>query len=105
MDHGEQSDRKILKNGVCLRLCVILILSLVTIVLVCNITPSYIHANGLKQENMVRSEDNDSKAALFVGISPMLVNNGTSESFTIKFQLYDIINKVRYPMQRMTYLL
>jgi hypothetical protein len=98
MDYGgELSDIMVLKNGLCLHdlaLCVILILSLV---LICNIMPTDIHGNGLKQENMVRSEDNASKAELFAGISPLLVNNGTSDSFSVKFQLYDIVNKIRYP--------
>ena len=33
---------------------------------------------------------------LFVGISPLLLKNGTTNNFMIKFELYNIENKSRY---------
>lgn len=54
------------------------------------------YGNGLTQANMVRSEDKNNQVALFVGISPLLLKNGTTDNFMIKFELYDIENKSRY---------
>jgi hypothetical protein len=54
------------------------------------------YGNGLTQANMVRSEDKNNQAALFVGISPLLLKNGTINNFMIKFELYNIENKSRY---------
>ena len=54
------------------------------------------NGNGLTQANMVRSEDKNNQAALFVGISPLLLKNGTIDNFMIKFELYNIENKSRY---------
>ena len=55
------------------------------------------YGNGLTQANMVRSEDKNNQAALFVGISPLLLKNDTIDNFMIKFELYNIENKSRYP--------
>jgi hypothetical protein len=54
------------------------------------------YGNGLTQADMVRSEDKNNQAALFVGISPLLLKNGTIDNFLIKFELYNIENKSRY---------
>jgi hypothetical protein len=54
------------------------------------------YGNGLTQANMVRSEDKNNQASLFVGISPLLLKNGTIDNFMIKFELYNIENKSRY---------
>ena len=54
------------------------------------------YGNGLTQANMVRSEDKNNQAALFVGISPLLLKNGTINNFMIKFELFNIENKSRY---------
>jgi hypothetical protein len=54
------------------------------------------YGNGLTQADMVRSEDKNNQAALFVGISPLLLKNGTIDNFMIKFELYNIENKSRY---------
>jgi hypothetical protein len=54
------------------------------------------YGSGLTQANMVRSEDKTNQAALFVGISPLLLRNGTIDNFMIKFELYNIENKSRY---------
>jgi hypothetical protein len=67
-------------------------------------TSSYLHnsilmdvyGNGLTQSNMVRSQDKNNEAALFVGIAPLLLTNGTIDNFMIKFELYNIENKSRY---------
>jgi hypothetical protein len=55
-----------------------------------------VYGDGLTQANMVRSEDKNNQAALFVGISPLLLKNGTIDNFMIKFELYNIENKSRY---------
>jgi hypothetical protein len=54
------------------------------------------YGNGLTQANMVRSEDKNNQASLFVGISPLLLKNGTIDNFIIKFELYNVENKSRY---------
>lgn len=55
-----------------------------------------VYGNGLTQSNMVRSQDKNNEAALFVGIAPLLLKNGTIDNFLIKFELYNIENKSRY---------
>lgn len=55
-----------------------------------------VYGNGLTQSNMVRSQDKNNEAALFVGIAPLLLKNGTIDNFMIKFELYNIENKSRY---------
>jgi hypothetical protein len=55
------------------------------------------YGDGLAQANMVRSEDKNNQATLFVGMSPLLLKNGTIDNFQIKFELYNIENKSRYP--------
>ena len=54
------------------------------------------YGNGLTQSNMVRSQDKNNQAALFVGISPLLLKNGTIDNFMIKFELYNLESKSRY---------
>jgi hypothetical protein len=46
---------------------------------------------------MVASQDNNKKATLFVGIAPLLLNNGIVDDFIIRFELYNIANQSRYP--------
>ena len=55
-----------------------------------------VYGNGLTQSNMVRSQDKNNEAALFVGIAPLLLKNGTIDNFMIKFELYNIENQSRY---------
>ena len=55
-----------------------------------------VYGDGLTQANMVRSQDKNNQAALFVEISPLLLKNGTIDNFMIKFELYNIENKSRY---------
>ena len=54
------------------------------------------YGNGLTQANMIRSEDKNNQASLFIGISPLLLKNDTIDNFIIKFELYNIENKSRY---------
>jgi hypothetical protein len=61
-----------------------------------NSIPIDVYGDGLTQSNMVRSQDKNNKAALFVGIEPLLLKNGTIDNFMIKFELYNIENKSRY---------
>lgn len=56
-----------------------------------------VYGNGLTQANMVRSQDQSNQASLFVGISPILLPNGTVDDVMMKFELYNIANKSRYP--------
>jgi hypothetical protein len=55
-----------------------------------------VYGNGLTQANMIRSQDKNNQATLFVGISPLLLKNGTIDNFMIKFELYNIGSKSRY---------
>lgn len=55
-----------------------------------------VYGNGLTQSDMVCSQDKNNEAALFVGIAPLLLKNGTIDNFIIKFELYNIENKSRY---------
>jgi hypothetical protein len=61
-----------------------------------NSVPIDVYCDGLSQANMVRSQDKNNEAVLFVGISPILLKNGTIDNFMIKFELYNIENKSRY---------
>lgn len=56
-----------------------------------------VYGNGLTQATMVRSQDQNNEASLFVGISPILLPNGTVDDVMMKFELYNIANKGRYP--------
>ena len=40
-----------------------------------------VYGNGLTQSNMVRSQDKNNEVALFVGIAPLLLKNGTIDNF------------------------
>lgn len=62
-----------------------------------NFYPNNADGDGLTQANMVASQDENKKATLFVGISPLLLNNGIVDNFTIKFELYIVANQSRYP--------
>jgi len=46
---------------------------------------------------MVASQEENKKATLFVGISPLLSYNGIVDDFIIRFELYNIANQSRYP--------
>jgi hypothetical protein len=61
-----------------------------------NSISNHVYGNGLTQANMVRSQDKNNQAALFVGISPLLLKNGTVDNFMIKFELNNIESKSRY---------
>ena len=61
-----------------------------------NSIPIDVYGDGLTQSNMVRSQDKNNEAALFVGIAPLLLKNGTIDNFVIKFELYNIENNSRY---------
>lgn len=63
----------------------------------CLCNPNNADGDGLTQANMVASQDNNKKATLFVGISPLLLDNGIVDDFIIRFELYNIANQSRYP--------
>lgn len=46
---------------------------------------------------MVRSQDRNNKAALYFGVAPLLLKNGSANKYTIEFQLYDTVNRTLYP--------
>src|SRR5437867_328368 len=55
-----------------------------------------VYADGLTQANMARSQDENNEAVLFFGTFPLLLKNGTSDNFMLKFELYNIAEKSRY---------
>jgi len=59
--------------------------------------PNNADGDGITQANTVASQHDNKKATLFVGISPLLLNNGTVDDFIIRFELYSIANQSRYP--------
>jgi hypothetical protein len=63
----------------------------------CLCNPNSADGDGLTQANMVASQEENKKATLFVGISPLLLNNVIVDDFIIRFELYNIANQSRYP--------
>jgi hypothetical protein len=76
---------------------VVLVVALMFMTNSCLCNPNNADGDGLTHANMVASQDNNKKATLFVGISPLLLNNGIVDDFIIRFELYNIANQSRYP--------
>ncbi|MGA9927609.1 MAG: hypothetical protein WBP96_03320, partial [Nitrososphaeraceae archaeon] len=76
---------------------VVLMVALMFMTNSCLCNPNNADGDGLTQANMVASQDNNKRATLFAGISPLLLNNGIVDDFLIRFELCNIANQSRYP--------
>ena len=74
----------------------ILKLIMIFIVIQSTYNISVIHGDGLSQANMVRSQNENNEAALFFGISPLLLKSDNTNKYTIEFQLYNVANQTLY---------
>jgi len=74
----------------------ILKLIIIFIVIESTYNISVIHGDGLNQANMVRSQNENNEAALFFGISPLLLKPDNTNKYTIEFQLYNVANQTLY---------
>jgi hypothetical protein len=54
------------------------------------------YGDGLNQANMALSQDKNSEASLYFGISPLLLKSANTNKYTIEFQLYNTADGTRY---------
>src|SRR5207249_1929270 len=54
------------------------------------------YGDGLNKANMALSQDKNSEASLYFGISPLLLKSANTNKYTIEFQLYNTADGTRY---------
>lgn len=75
----------------------ILLISVVIDFCICNTDYNDAYANGFTKSNMVCSGFQNYKAPLCIGIFPIVLKEGHANNFSIKFELYDYVNKGIFP--------